>query len=474
MIRITCFGLFLGMATGLMATTTTPATLAFGEISMIAPANAPSGACPSTTLACYAVNLVLSSAQSSYSGQVAGFQFDVNFYPDSLNVTVGLGAQTSSTMQLNTVCLGQAIGTCTTPAANNPSTTAPQNNGPTGGGGWRAIIIGCCSNGQTTPTSALIPDGAVATLYVQATAATPPHPMTLTFPTTMASTPVNYMAATTQGGNNVAATAIPLVVGAGSNDPNATGVLDMSKVYLVGSVYPYTADTVGSFGSSALSVLDVVQVLFTSVSLQTAPTACSDRFDAMDSSPADSATQRGGDGLINVLDVVQTLFRSVNLDKTSPERISLGGVCAHQQNTRSNARTDLRTARPRVENYATLQLGPAEPVAGGGERVPVSLLVTRDVPRVVLAVGVGDQQSRLHFVSAGTAPSLVQDSQVGVLALGWLDGLTIHAGETLLLGYVTGPSGYAANLKVSGVSAAGLNDGSELGIDVSGATVVQK
>jgi len=203
------------------------------------------------------------------------------------------------------------------------------------------------------------------------------------------------------------------------------------------------------------------------------PTACSDRFDAMDSAPADTATTRGGDGLINVLDVVQTLFRSVNLDKTTPERASRGGVCAANQ-TKSNLRTELSLARPRVENYGTLQFGPAEPAAGGGQRVPVSLLVTRDVPRVAITIGVGDQQSQLHFVSAGVAPSLSQDSQVGVLALGWLDGLNVRAGERILLGYVTGPAGYAANLRVFGVSAASLNDGSELGVDVSGVSVVQK
>jgi hypothetical protein len=247
----------------------------------------------------------------------------------------------------------------------------------------------------------------------------------------------------------------------------------MSKIYLVGDVYPYTADTVGHFGTGALSVLDVVQVLFTSVNLQAPPTACSDRFDAMDSYPADTATTRGGDGKLNVLDVVQTLFRSVNLDKTTPERTSLGGVCATSQKTQSNLRTDLSIARPPVENYGTLQFGPPEP-AGGGQRVPVSLLVTRDVPRMALTLGVGDQQSQLHFVSAGVAPSLAQDSQVGVLALGWLDGLNVRAGESLLLGYVTGPAGYAANLKVFGVSAAGLNGGNELGVDVSGVPVVQK
>lgn len=452
MIHFTRLSVLLGLAASLAAQ-----TLSFGEISLITPAAAPAGACP-TNGPCYAVNLVLSTAGT----QMAGLQFDLNYAPTSLNVTIGLGAQASAaSMDLNTVCLGVAIGSCTTPASNNPSTKVAQNNGP----GQRAIILGCCTGSQTTPTSNLIADGVAATLFVQATAN--PTNFKLTLPTS-----VNYMAATSQGGNNQAAAAISLTVGAGSNDPAATGVLDMSKIYLVGDVYPFTADTVGHFGTGAVNVLDVVQVLFTSVNLQAPPTACSDRFDAMDSAPADTATTRGGDGLINVLDVVETLFRSVSLDKTTPERTSLGGVCATQM--KSNLRTDLSDARPRVENYGTLRFGPAEPAANGGQRVPVSLLVTRDVPRVAVALGVGDQQSQLHFVSAGVAPSLVQDSQVGVLALGWLDGLSIRAGENLLLGYVTGPAGYAANLKVFGVSAAGLNDSTKLGVDVSGVPVVQQ
>ena len=63
---------------------------------------------------------------------------------------------------------------------------------------------------------------------------------------------------------------------------------------------------------------------------------------------------------------------------------------------------------------------------------------------------------------------------MGVLALGWLDGLSIRAGENLLLGYLTRPAGYAANLKVFGVSAAGLNEGTKLDVDVSGVPVVQQ
>jgi hypothetical protein len=37
--------------------------------------------------------------------------------------------------------------------------------------------------------------------------------------------------------------------------------------------------------------------------------------------------------------------------------------------------------------------------------------------------------------------------------------VSVPAGGRLLLGYVTGPAGMSANLKVYGVSASGLDDG---------------
>ena len=52
----------------------------------------------------------------------------------------------------------------------------------------------------------------------------------------------------------------------------------------------------------------------------------------------------------------------------------------------------------------------------------------------------------------------MQDSQLGVVATAWLDGVSVRAGERLLLGYVAGPVGVSANLKVYGVSASGLDD----------------
>jgi hypothetical protein len=220
--------------------------------------------------------------------------------------------------------------------------------------------------------------------------------------------------------------------------------------------------------------LDIVKVLFTADKLTAAPPACSDLFDAMDTSPVDTATKRGGDGQLTVLDIVEELFRADNLDQSRPVRLSLGGVCTGSETAQGMARNARVAPRPQPENYGMVRFGASEPVAGG-ERVPVYLQASREMARMALTFGVGDQQSQLHFVSAGdVAPSLAVDSQVGVLALAWLEGLNVPAGRSLLLGYVTGPAGYAANLKVFGVSAAGLNDRQDVSLDISGAARVQQ
>ncbi|HEX3742770.1 MAG TPA: hypothetical protein VHW09_02525 [Bryobacteraceae bacterium] len=446
MIQFTRLSFLLGLAGSLAAQ-----TLSFGEVTLVTPV---------TTPPTYTVNLVLTTAGSAYAGQTAGLQFDLNYAPASLNVTLGLGAAaTAASQQLNTVCLGQAIGTCTTPASFNPSTKVAQNNGP----GQRAIIIGCCGTGQGTPTSNLIADGVVATLTVQPTAT--PTDMTLHLPAA-------YLAGTTQGGTNTAATLIPLTVGAGSNDPNSTGVLDLSKIYQVGDVVPQTGDNVGQFGS-ALDVNDVIQVLFAvdSVPGYTKPPACTDRFDAMDSAPLDTATVRGGNGSVDVNDVVVTLFRvdSVPGYTAHPMRASLNenGTCtARTRTATSNAR------RPEVapQMGGSIVLGAATPAANGQEQIPVYLEGGRDLSHLAFTFALGDSKSALHFkAAAGLAPTLTSDTIPGVVMGAWLGGIDVRAGQRVLLGYVMGPAGVASNLKVFGSSAAGLGDSELVGLSVSGA-----
>jgi hypothetical protein len=79
----------------------------------------------------------------------------------------------------------------------------------------------------------------------------------------------------------------------------------------------------------------------------------------------------------------------------------------------------------------------------------VYLEARQDLVRVAVTFGLGDQQSQLRFVPAvETPPSLAQDGQLGVVAAAWLEGVSVRAGERLLLGYVTGPVGMWANLRV--------------------------
>jgi hypothetical protein len=285
---------------------------------------------------------------------------------------------------------------------------------------------------------------------------------------------LKLLAATTAGGTNIPAAPVTLNIGDGSNDAAGTGTVNLYPTYLVGDVTPAPSNAAPNFGSGALNVLDVVQVLFTVNNLTPPPPTCSDLFDAMDTYPVDTATRRGGDGVLNVLDIVEELFRTDNLDTSRPIRVTRNDVCTGSETSQSMARNARVAPRPQPENYGVLQFGNSEPVAGG-ERVPVYLQASREMARLALTFGVGDQQSQLHFVSAGdVAPSVAVDNQVGVLALAWLQGLNVPAGRSLLLGYVTGPVGYAANLKVFGVSAAGLNEGREVGLDISGAAKVQQ
>jgi hypothetical protein len=69
---------------------------------------------------------------------------------------------------------------------------------------------------------------------------------------------------------------------------------------------------------------------------------------------------------------------------------------------------------------------------------------------------------------------MLQDGQPGYVVAAWLEGLNVNAGQRLLLGYIVGPSGWAENLKVFGVSASGLTDNRLVGLNVSGAELVQQ
>jgi len=437
-----------------MAASLAAQTLSFGEITLVTPATTP----PS-----YQVDLILTTAGSTYAtapNQVAGLQFDLNYAPTQLNVAVALSPATSPSFQLNTTCLGTSFTGCTSAATFNPSTTAAMNNGP----GQRAIVIGCCSSNQvsnpsTNPvTSNIMADGVVATLTVQPVSGATTTGQTLT---------LLNLAGTTSGGLNVAAASIPLTIGAGSNDPNATGILNLYPIYLVGGISPATSHVAPGFGSGSLQLADLILELLyqTGAPGYTLPASCGDYFDAMDVYPADTATTRGGNGTIDLNDLILELLRETGAPGYSvdPVRTSRGLTCVGGRTTANE-----RTATP-LEVRASLVLGPTEGAGSAQERVPVYLQAGRDLARIGVAFSAGDERSRLQFQSApGLSPSVTYNSEPGFVSVAFLAGFDARGGDRTLLGYIVGPAGSGANMKVFGTSATGLNDFQVFGVDFSG------
>ena len=265
-------------------------------------------------------------------------------------------------------------------------------------------------------------------------------------------------------GASGALTAIPVVLSPGPDGNLA--VVNIS--YAVGDVSPYTNDIAPNFGDSNHNILDLIQVLFAVNNVPGfKPAACSDRLDAMDLYPPDTCasspcigpvTTRGGDGVLDIRDLIRELFRVNNLDQDRPVRITRGGVCGP---------TAARNYEPGVRVWpdakGALVFGEPETSGNSEERIPVYLDARRDLARVALTFALGDQRSQLRFVAApDTPPSLANDNLTGVLALAWMDGVTVRAGERLLLGYVAGPRGVVANLTAFGLSASSLDDSSEV------------
>jgi hypothetical protein len=290
-----------------------------------------------------------------------------------------------------------------------------------------------------------------------------------------AATAQSYTIVVTGASADSGAVTVPLSAG-----PNAA--LKVNAAYIVGDVAPYTSDTAPNFGDGVLNIVDLVQVLFAVNNIPGfLPAACSDRFDAMDSYPLDTASTRGGDGVLDIRDLIEELFRVNNLDISRPVRASMGGAlpwaaCTGGSSGNSIAPVEVAprsAASPAPLSAApgALALGFPERSGASGERVPVFLEARQALVRVAVTFGLGDQQSQLRFLPAAqTPPSLVVDSQLGVLAAVWLDGVSLRAGERLLLGYVEAPAGAAANLRVYGASASGLDDNRGVRLDAPAAT----
>jgi hypothetical protein len=348
----------------------------------------------------------LTVALASDTAQIAALQFDLSYDRTALTVSIAISSAAAAlpkSIYLNDLGTSQ-----------------------------RAVIAGGRS---------VLADGAVAILTVTVAANATPGNRPLTLANLVAADPN--------------ANVVPLT--------GVNGAVNVGTTYLVGDVAPYTSDTAPNFGDGILNILDLTQELF-AVNNVTGfvPAPCSDRLDAMDLYPADTATTRGGDGVLDVRDLILELFRVNNLDPSRPVRASLGG-CANPAIKLTPA---ARTAAVRAETGGTLVLGAVQASAAEGERVPVYLQAVRDLARVALTFALGDQRSPLHFVTVAEAPpSLVEDRQQGTIAVAWLQGVSIRAGARLLLGYVTGPKGMAPNLKVYGGSATTLDDNREVRLD---------
>ncbi len=257
-------------------------------------------------------------------------------------------------------------------------------------------------------------------------------------------------------------------VGAGLNT-----TLFAALTYLVSDVFPYTDDVAGAFGDGQINTLDLIATLRAVTNLSKPP-VCSDRFDAMDSYPVDTANTRGGGDGLNTLDLIETLKRVTKLDTTRPTRTVRGQACAVQQ----------------------LQAVPAPHRAQGffeaiplGDRTAIYLQATADLALSGLAVSIaagresggGNRLDRvgesrggnrlegvresgggsettvqLTFHAVSDPPSLTDSGLPGILTMAWLSGWQAQAGDRVLLGYVYGSGSQAVRfLGVSANSSAG-------------------
>ena len=220
--------------------------------------------------------------------------------------------------------------------------------------------------------------------------------------------------------------AIPLIAG-------ADGTVSIALTYLVGDTFPSTSDVVGHFGDGAVNTLDLLEILRMSTNtLQNPPKPCTDRFDAMDVWPLDTPTVPGGDKIINTLDLLATLRRSVNVDTTRPVRVPRGLAC-------SNAAPESRRA-PEGPEEGAIEV----------ERSAIYLRAHRDLNLAGLALSLRlPDGTSAHFTPGAARLAILDLDQPGLVAMAWLDGITLVSGDRVLLGYVES----AEQGKVIGVSA---------------------
>jgi hypothetical protein len=231
--------------------------------------------------------------------------------------------------------------------------------------------------------------------------------------------------------------------------------------YIVGDTYPLGTDRnsdadlddAGEFGDGTLTIVDLIMML-RAVTGIVVPPACSDRFDAMDAYPVDTPTVRGGDAKLSILDLIITLRRVTGVDTSKPRRYSRNLVCPAGAGLVA-MRAVAAPAAPESgapgaggseAQAAWVELGAAVKDELGLVWVPLYLVGRSEAALAGVGFAVGFEgasrvrptRARLRFLpnDAFQPPSLVDDGVPGALALAWLEGFRIVAGQRLLLGWV--------------------------------------
>jgi photosystem II stability/assembly factor-like uncharacterized protein len=432
------------------------ATGGYGTLTLIE-----TGAIPGITFTISGSTVAMSGTPTALS-PAGGYTFTITA-TDSIGNTVSQTYTLTVTIADNeTITVTDQVSVCAvSPLAIGPSS-----------------IAAGVANGAY-PQTTFSATGGCGTLTLSETGAIPGIQFTVSGATlVMSGTPT---AVSPVGGYAFTITATDSIGDSASQNYSLTVAAKAAMTYMVGDVAPYTSDMAPNFGDGILDIRDLIQELFAVNNISGfVPKACSDRFDAMDLYPADAASVRGGDGVLDIRDLILELFRVNNLDKARPMRATMGGAlpwaaCTGGSGGSSISPTEVsrRTpapARPQATVESALALGRPERLSEGEERVPIYLEARQDLVRIALTFGLGDQQSQLRFVPTAEAPpSVAEDSQPGVVAVAWLEGLSVQAGERLLLGYVSGPAGALAGVKVYGVSASSLDDERALPIEAGAA-----
>ena len=154
----------------------------------------------------------------------------------------------------------------------------------------------------------------------------------------------------------------------------------------MGDVYPASSSVAGTFGDQRIDTLDLLAMLRAVAGIPGAvPAVCSDLFDALDVSPADTQSTRGGDGVLNTLDLLLLLRRVSGVDTSQWTRAVRGQSC--------NAASPFARA-PRGNPEGSLEL------EREGNLTAIYLRATTNLSLSGLAFSLGtDDDSRLGFVA---------------------------------------------------------------------------